>query len=103
MTDVISIIRVAQHWIVVPHRETNSRLWFYAPGFEVYVRGEGASQEFDVLANLAMNEALARHIPAVSLKTCYPQHKEKTASKGGDEKPVQQPLFPSTSISSPED
>jgi len=103
MSDIISIIKVANRWIVVPHRETNSRLWFYAPGFEVYVKGEGAAKVFDTLANLAMNEALARHIPASSLKTCYPQYKEKTASKGGDEKPAQQPLFPVTSISSPED
>lgn len=94
MIEIITIERQVNRWIVVPHRSTNSRLWFYAPGIEVYVRGENAAKEFDTLANIAMNEALSRHIPAISLKTCYPQYKKKSAPESADDKPRQKILFP---------
>lgn len=94
MTDIISIIRIGQRWQVVEERTPHSRLWFYAPGFEVYVRGEGAAKQFDTLANIAMNAALARHIPANSLKTAAHDGNAHGGQKPAKTPAKQQELFP---------
>lgn len=93
MSEVITIEGHVNRWIVVPHRSGNARLWFYAPGLEVYVKGEGASKSFDVIANIAMNEALARNIPAGSLKTAARPENNHGGRKPAAGKPVNKPLF----------
>lgn len=94
MTEQITIEGHVNRWIVVPNRSTNSRLWFYAPGFEVYVRGENAAKQFDTLANIAMNEALARHIAPGSLKTAASGYNRHGGQKSPPDAPKQRNLFP---------
>lgn len=89
----ITIERNARGWIVAPLRANFARLWFYAPGIEIYVKGEDAAKQFEIIANIALNECLARHIPTPGLKTVYPQYKTKSDPKGADGKPTQLPLF----------
>lgn len=94
MSEQITVRKNGWGWVVVMGRETGSRLWFYAPGLEVYVKGESAAKQFDVIANLAMNEAQTRHIAPGSLKTAASGHNGHGGQKKTASAPVQQNLFP---------
>jgi len=88
MSEIITIEGHARFWIVIPHRSNSARLWFYAPGLEVYVKGENASANFETIANIALNECIARNIPTISLKTVpLPENKY-----GGKKPPVPTPV-----------
>jgi len=68
-SEVITIEGRVNRYIVLPHRANYARLWFYAPGLEIYVKCRDAKEDFATIANIAMNEAIARHISVNSLKT----------------------------------
>ena len=44
-----------------------STLWFCAPGLLIHKKGP-LGRNYDRFCNLACNEAIARHIPAISLR-----------------------------------
>jgi len=45
------------------------RLEWQAPGLDIYVRGSlSVHNRYERAANMAMNEAMARHIPAIALR-----------------------------------
>lgn len=94
MTEQITVRKNGWGWIVVMGRESGSRLWFYAPGLEVYVKGESAAKQFDVIANLAMNEAQSRHIAPGSLKTAANGHNGHGGQKKTASDAKQKNLFP---------
>lgn len=45
-----------------------SRLKYQAPGLDIYIKGRVPAKELHRVHYIAMSEALARHIPLVSLK-----------------------------------
>lgn len=92
MSEQISIVRWRRGWRVEPGRVTRSKLWFYAPRLEVYVWAGGELIQFDVIANIAMNEAQSRHIPANSLKTVPLSENRYGGEKPAAGKPVQKTL-----------
>jgi hypothetical protein len=81
----ITIERVYTGWRVVEGRVPRSRLMFYAAGLAVFVHGEGAYREYDTLANIAMNECLARHIPSASLRSVFEEKKPPVQQRAEDE------------------
>lgn len=92
MSEQITIAGNYRGWSVSLHRASYARLWFYAPGLEIYVKGEGAARQFEAIANLAMNEAAARHIPLSSLKTVPLPENRYGGQKPAAGKPVQKLL-----------
>lgn len=94
MSEQITITKIAQRWQVVAGRLDNCRMWFYAPGLEVYVKGSGTAQ-YHVIANIAVNEAIARNIPAVALRRNPLLENEYGGTKPPQRKaPHQKSLFP---------
>lgn len=94
MSEQISIVKRRCCWFVESGRVSRGVLWFYAPGLEIYVTGEGASRQFDTIANIAMNEAQSRHIPAGSLKTAANSHNAHGGQAPATGKPQQKALLP---------
>lgn len=45
-----------------------SRLKYQAPGLDIFIKGRVPAKELHRVHYIAMSEALARHIPLVSLK-----------------------------------
>ena len=57
------------------------RLWYTAPGLEIYVKGAVHNLRLNQVHYLACGEALARHIPLHSLRCVYrPTHKPQPIS-----------------------
>lgn len=81
MTEQISIVRKAFSWVVENGKASHARLWFYAPGLEIFVRGEDASRSFPIIANIACNAVLERHIPINSMRTVAITNKKSTGDK----------------------
>lgn len=52
---------------VIDGRAKLSRLVWQAPGLNVYVRGP-LGRFTDLFGNVAINHAIARHIPAISVR-----------------------------------
>jgi hypothetical protein len=103
MGEQITITKIAQRWQVVAGRLDNCRMWFYAPGLEVYVKGAGAAADYATIANIALNEALARHIPAVALRSNPIQENKYGGTKPPQSKPHQKSLFPLDNTIPPEE
>lgn len=53
---------------MVNGRVPKSRLQWRGAGIEFYVRGSLAKTAYETAANLAMNETISHHIPAISLR-----------------------------------
>lgn len=64
----ITIVRQPIGWVVVDGVQPKSRLVWHAAGLDVYVRGPISGRDFPTVANIAMNEAIARRIPARALR-----------------------------------
>ncbi len=47
---------------------SKSRLEWRAPGLKIYVKGALPGVVYEQAINLALNAAIARHIPAISLR-----------------------------------
>jgi len=54
--------------IVVDGRETGARLWYQAPGLDIYVWGAVPVKREHAVHFLAVENCVARHIPALSLR-----------------------------------
>lgn len=53
---------------VVDGRATKARLEWRAPGLSIYKKGSFEGLKYESAINLALNAAIARHIPARSLR-----------------------------------
>jgi len=67
----MEIITIVADWkgdmTVYDGQVKGSRQWFRAPGLIICKKGSTAKFH-DRFCNLAVNEAIARHIPAISLR-----------------------------------
>lgn len=67
----MEVITIAVHpldIIVLDGKLPNSRLKFAAPGLEIYLHGKVSVPRRNAVSYMAMECALARHIPLISLK-----------------------------------
>jgi len=65
---VITIVREWNSWIVCDGMVKGSREYFIAAGLSIYLKGACPVSEYPRVANIACNEAISRHIPAMSLR-----------------------------------
>jgi len=49
------------------------KLWYQAPGLDIYVSGRVTAVRLDAVHYHAVAECVARHIPALSLRNVRPQ------------------------------
>jgi len=66
--DTITIVITLTTMIVHDGQVKGSRLKYQAPGLDIYIKGACPAKELHRVHYIAMSEALARHIPLVSLK-----------------------------------
>lgn len=67
--EIITIRVSALTMDVVDGRVSKSRLKYVAPGLEIYLVGSVTVARRAAVNHLAMEQALARHIPLISLKS----------------------------------
>lgn len=72
--ECITIVASFRYIAVVSGRQKRARLEWQAPGLDIYLLGS-AAKCYDIAANVAMNECIARHIPLVACR--------RVASGGG--------------------
>ena len=53
---------------VVNGKQAKARLEWRAPGLSIYKKGSFEGLKYESAINLALNAAIARHIPAISLR-----------------------------------
>lgn len=70
--------------IVREEKLKNARLCWYAPGLHIYVQGAMPVSIYARVCNIACNECIARHIPAISLKRFVSTNPSKTNFEDDD-------------------
>lgn len=64
----ITIVVAPLSMTVVDGREAGAKLWYQAPGLDVFVSGDVCACKEHKVRELALDSALARHIPAIALR-----------------------------------
>ncbi len=64
----ITIVSKYDTLVVLPGKAKRARLEWRASGLEIWVKGPLGGTLYETAANLAMNAAINRHIPAISLR-----------------------------------
>ncbi len=68
MNEIITIKTLPLSMIVVDGKEKGSHLWYQAPGLDIYVSGAVNISREHAVHYLAVENTVARHIPALSLR-----------------------------------
>lgn len=64
----ITIVRRADSWLVIDGVQKKARLYWHAPGLDIYVVGAIPLRVYDRVCNIAVNECIDRRIPAIALR-----------------------------------
>jgi len=75
--EIITIHVMPVEMQVIDGQMENAKLWFQAPGLNIYVAGHVCKCREHSVGNLAMQETLARHIPAIALRNVRPVREVK--------------------------
>jgi len=64
----ITIVSAPTSVTVQPGKLTGSKLWFQAPGLDIYIIGDDTVKRHHAVAYQATLETASRHIPVLSLR-----------------------------------
>jgi len=66
--EVITIVSKYQSLTVIDGKQPKARLEWRAPGLQIWVKGGLGGTMYESAANIAINAAIARHIPAIAVR-----------------------------------
>jgi len=66
--EIITIVSEYETLKVIDGKVKKARLEWRAPGLEIWVKGGLGGVLYESAANLALNAAIARHIPAIAVR-----------------------------------
>jgi hypothetical protein len=66
--EIITIDVLPKSMIVMDGRSKGAKLWYQAPGLDIYVTGRVCACREHSVKFIAVEAAVSRHIPAISVK-----------------------------------